>query len=180
MVPKLRFEEFRESGEWVEKSFDQLFTVGSGKDYKHLSKGNIPVYGSGGYMLSVDDYLYEGESVCIGRKGTIDKPMFITGKFWTVDTLFYTHAFVDCLPKFVFYLFQNINWRTYNEAGGVPSLSKTIIGNIIVKVPFPKEQKVICDCLTSLDELIQIQSERIEKMNFHKAGLMQQLFPNVN
>ena len=87
-VPKLRFKEF--SGVWEDKLIGQILTVGSGKDYKHLSNGDIPVYGTGGYMLSVNDYLYDGESVGIGRKGTIDKPIFLTGKFWTVDTLFYT------------------------------------------------------------------------------------------
>lgn len=86
-VPKPRFPEFRDVGEWKVKPFDKLFAIGNGKDYKHLSSGDIPVYGSGGYMLSVNDYLYDGESVCIGRKGTIDNPIFLKGKFWTVDTL---------------------------------------------------------------------------------------------
>lgn len=71
---------------WKQTTLDKVLTIGGGKDYKHLEKGSIPVYGSGGYMLSVSDYLYDGESVCIGRKGTIDKPMFLKGKFWTVDT----------------------------------------------------------------------------------------------
>ncbi len=94
-LPKLRFPEFLDSGEWEIKPFDKLFTIGNGRDYKHLSSGDVPVYGSGGYMLSVDEFLYDGESVCIGRKGTINNPMFLTGKFWTVDTLFYTHSFKD-------------------------------------------------------------------------------------
>lgn len=102
-VPKVRFPEFEGDGEWDVKTFEELFSIGSGKDYKHLEEGEIPVYGSGGYMLSVNDYLYDGESVCIGRKGTIDNPIFLTGKFWTVDTLFYTHDFNECIPKFIFY-----------------------------------------------------------------------------
>ena len=109
LVPKLRFPEFRDTTGWEVKPFQKLFSIGSGRDYKHLSSGNVPVYGSGGYMLSVDDYLYDGESVCIGRKGTINNPMFLTGKFWTVDTLFYTHSFQQCLPKFVFAIFQSID-----------------------------------------------------------------------
>lgn len=179
-VPKLRFEEFNGSGEWEEKTFDQLFQIGNGRDYKHLSTGNIPVYGSGGYMLSVDEYLYDGESACIGRKGTIDKPIFLAGKFWTVDTLFYTHSFVDCIPKYIFYIFQNTNWRKYNEAGGVPSLSKTTIGKIEVVVPKPDEQQKIADCLTSLDELMSVQEEKIEQLKMHKKGLMQGLFPQMS
>ena len=179
-VPKFRFKEFENSGEWEEKSFEELFEIGNGRDYKHLENGNIPVYGSGGYMLSVNDFLYDGDSVCIGRKGTIDKPMFLTGKFWTVDTLFYTHSFKECLPKYVFYVFQNINWRNHNEAGGVPSLSKTNIYKIEIHIPKPKEQKIIADTLSSLDDLINVQSQKVEALKLHKKGLLQGLFPKLN
>ncbi|MCH7415299.1 restriction endonuclease subunit S [Belliella sp. R4-6] len=180
-VPKYRFNEFEKDGEWVEKKFQELFDIGNGRDYKHLEKGEIPVYGSGGYMLSVDDYLYDGESVCIGRKGTIDKPMFLSGKFWTVDTLFFTHSFKDCLPKYIFYVFENINWRNHNEAGGVPSLSKTNIYKIEIMVPPTiQEQQKIASCLSSLDALIAAQGEKIEQLQLHKKGLMQGLFPKIN
>lgn len=177
LVPKLRFPEFRDAEGWNVKPFHKLFTIGSGRDYKHLSAGSIPVYGSGGYMLSVDDFLYDGESVCIGRKGTINNPMFLTGKFWTVDTLFYTHSFRDCLPKFIYAIFLNINWLKHNEAGGVPSLSKTIIEKIQTAVPGIAEQQKIADCLGSLDELIAAQGRKVEALKTHKKGLMQQLFP---
>jgi type I restriction enzyme S subunit len=177
VVPKLRFPEYRGAGEWEVKPFDELFTIGNGKDYKHLSTGDVPVYGSGGYMLSVNDCLYDGESVCIGRKGTINNPMFLTGKFWTVDTLFYTHSFNDCLPRFIYSIFQNIDWLKHNEAGGVPSLSKTNIGKIKVAVPKPKEQQKIADCLASLDERITLEAQKLVTLKTHKKGLMQQLFP---
>lgn len=182
-IPKYRFKEFENDGEWVVKSFENLFEIGNGRDYKHLDKGEIPVYGSGGYMLSVDENLYDGESVCIGRKGTIDKPMFLTGKFWTVDTLFYTHLFKNSLPKYIFYVFENINWREHNEAGGIPSLSKTNIYKIKVLVPPNdniEEQKKIASCLSSLDAIITSQMEKIEQLKLHKKGLMQGLFPKIN
>ena len=176
-VPKLRFPEFRDAEGWVAKTFDELFTIGNGKDYKHLEAGDVPVYGSGGYMLSVNDYLHDGESVCIGRKGTIDNPMFLTGRFWTVDTLFYTHSFKDCLPKFIFAVFQQIDWLKHNEAGGVPSLSKTNIQKIQTTVPTPAEQQKIAECLSSVDELMAVQARKVDALKTHKKGLMQQLFP---
>src|SRR5690606_1302883 len=104
LQPKLRFPEFE--GDWDEIYISNILSIGSGKDYKHLNEGNIPVYGTGGIMTYVDNFIYEGESVGIGRKGTIDKPVFLTGKFWTVDTLFYTHKFSNSLPKFVYNIFQ--------------------------------------------------------------------------
>lgn len=181
-VPKLRFPEFENDGEWEEKQLSELLTIGNGKDYKHLNSGKIPVYGTGGYMLSVDDYLYDGESVCIGRKGTIDKPMFLTGKFWTVDTLFYTHSFKNCIPKYIFYNFGTINWYDNNEAGGVPSLSKATINKINIPVPPKddiKEQQKIANFLSSIDELITSSTKKVETLKEHKKGLTQQLFPSA-
>ena len=177
VVPQLRFPEFREVEEWEVKPFKKLFSIGNGRDYKHLSAGSVPVYGSGGYMLSVDKHLHEGESVCIGRKGTINNPMFLTGKFWTVDTLFYTHSFQQCLPKFVFAIFQSIDWLKHNEAGGVPSLSKANIEKIETPIPRLPEQQKIADCLSSVDELIAAQARKLDALKTHKKGLMQQLFP---
>lgn len=180
VVPALRFPEFRDGEGWIPNKIDHVCKIGNGRDYKHLSAGNIPVYGSGGYMTSVDKFLYDGESVCIGRKGTIDKPIFLTGKFWTVDTLFYTYAFHKCLPKFLYLIFQQINWYKYNEAGGVPSLLKTTIGNINIFIPNndnENEQKKIVDCFSSLDDLINAVADKIETLKEYKKGLMQQLFP---
>ena len=132
---------FMDNQNWRTVKIGELLRIGNGKDYKHLSIGKIPVYGTGGQMLLVNDYLYDGESVCIGRKGTIDTPMFLKGKFWTVDTLFYTYDFKDVLPKFCYYLFLQINWKLYNEGTGVPSLSKSTIENIKVKIPSLEQQK---------------------------------------
>ena len=176
-VPRLRFPEFQQGRNWEVKPLGELLSIGGGRDYKHLGSGSIPVYGSGGYMLSVDDYLYDGESACIGRKGTINNPIFLIGKFWTVDTLFYTHSFKGCLPRFVFLHFQLIDWLKHNEAGGVPSLSKSNIEKIEVAVPDLTEQQKIADCLTSLDEVIAAQGRKVEALKAHKRGLMQQLFP---
>jgi len=177
LMPKLRFPEFRDAEAWTVKPFAKLFSIGNGRDHKHLKPGDVPVYGSGGHMRSVDDFLYDGESVCIGRKGTINNPMFLTGKFWTVDTLFYTHSFNQCLPKFIFSIFQNIDWLKHNEAGGVPSLSKLNIEKIEAAIPSLAEQQKIADCLTSVDELIAAQARKVDALKTHKKGLMQQLFP---
>ena len=173
-IPKLRFKEF--SGVWEDKLIGQILTVGSGKDYKHLSNGDIPVYGTGGYMLSVNDYLYDGESVGIGRKGTIDKPIFLTGKFWTVDTLFYTHSFKNSVPKFIYSIFQRINWKLYNEASGVPSLSRGSLASLTIAEPPLPEQQKIAAILTAVDDKLDLIARQIEATQTLKRGLMQTLF----
>jgi type I restriction enzyme S subunit len=175
---KLRFKD--ENGnnypDWEEKKLGEIFKIGSGKDYKHLNKGNIPVYGTGGYMTSVDQYLYDGESVGIGRKGTIDKPVFLKGKFWTVDTLFYTHNFINVLPYFVYLIFQTIDWVSNNEGSGVPSLSKSTIEKIKTKVPSIEEQQKIASFLSTIDVQIEGVSKKIEQTKLFKKGLLQQMF----
>jgi type I restriction enzyme S subunit len=105
--------------------------------------------------LSADTFLF------CASKGTIDKPMLLTGKFWTVDTLFYTHSFKNNIPKFIYALFLKINWYKYNEASGVPSLSKVTIGKIDIFIPTPKEQQKIASCLSSLDSLIEAQNKKV-------------------
>ncbi len=173
-TPKLRFKEF--SGEWKEKSISDVLRIGSGKDYKHLDSGDIPVFGTGGYMASVNDYLYDGESVCIGRKGTINKPMFISGKFWTVDTLFYTHSYKNVIPKFLFAIFQRINWQQHNEASGVPSLSKSIIEPIKINIPDIDEQQKIASFLTAIDTKIDQLTKKQTLLKQYKKGIMQKIF----
>ena len=86
-VPQIRFEGFTE--DWEQRKFADFIDVKSGKDYKHLNAGSIPVYGTGGYMLSVDRALSDIDAIGFGRKGTIDKPYLLKAPFWTVDTLFY-------------------------------------------------------------------------------------------
>ena len=167
---------FQNNSKWSTYCISDVLTIGNGRDYKHLKEGNIPVYGTGGYMLSVNDYLYEGESVCIGRKGTIDMPMFLTGKFWTVDTLFYTYNFRNILPRFCYYLFTTINWSRYNEASGVPSLSKTTIEKIKVSVPSLNEQERICSILDSVNIKINIEISILAKFKTQKSYLLRQMF----
>ena len=175
-VPHLRFPEFTER--WDTYRIADILCIGNGRDYKHLSKGDIPVFGTGGYMTSVNECLYEGETTFIGRKGTINKPFYYNGKFWTVDTLFYTHSFKRVIPKFVYCLFQTINWLRYNEASGVPSLSKDTIEKIKVRIPQLDEQKKIAKLLSLLDERIATQNKIIEKLESLIKGIAQNVARN--
>lgn len=162
--------------EWEEKRLGDVLNIGSGRDYKHLKDGDIPVFGTGGLMTKVNEFLYDGETVCIGRKGTIDKPMYYNGKIWTVDTLFFTYNFQNAIPKFIYYIFQQINWKIYNEASGVPSLSKTTIEKIYFFLPCLEEQQKIAEFLSSLDTKIERVTEQITHTQAFKKGLLQQMF----
>ena len=152
-VPEIRFKGFSDA--WEQRKLEDLVDVCSGRDYKHLSEGPIPVYGTGGYMLSVNEALsYNEDAIGIGRKGTIDKPYILKAPFWTVDTLFYAIPREKIDLTFVFDIFQNIDWKKKDESTGVPSLSKTAINDIDVLAPIYDEQQAIGQFFSKFDNLI--------------------------
>ncbi len=174
-VPEIRFEGFTDA--WEKRKFSDVIEIGSGMDYKHLEEGNVPVYGTGGYMLSVDKALSDDkDAIGIGRKGTIDKPYILRAPFWTVDTLFY------CIPKedydldFTSCLFQNVNWKKKDESTGVPSLSKVIINNVETITPIFDEQKEIGDYFRILDCLITLHQRKCDELQNIKKFMLQNMF----
>ena len=146
---------------WEQRKLGDVVDVRSGKDYKHLSEGNIPVYGTGGFMLSVNQALsYDEDAIGIGRKGTIDKPYILKAPFWTVDTLFYAIPREKVDLNFAFDVFQNIDWKKKDESTGVPSLSKTAINEIDVLVPQYDEQQPLGQFFNRIDNLITLHQRK--------------------
>ena len=146
---------------WEQRKLGELVDVCSGRDYKHLSEGTIPVYGTGGYMLSVNDALsYDRDAIGIGRKGTIDRPYILKAPFWTVDTLFYAIPREKVDLNYAFDIFQNIDWKKKDESTGVPSLSKTAINDIDVLAPKNDEQQIIGQFFAAIDNLITLHQRK--------------------
>ena len=163
--------------DWEQRKLWEVVDVRGGKDYKHLSEGDIPVYGTGGYMLSVNEALsYKEDAIGIGRKGTIDKPYILKAPFWTVDTLFYAVPKENHDLDFAFDLFQNIDWKKKDESTGVPSLSKTAINEIDVILPKENEQKVIGVYFAQIDNLITLHQRKYEKLQNLKKACLEKMF----
>ncbi len=163
---------------WEVKKLGDVLKVRHGKDQKQIEakNGKYLILGTGGIMGFSNTYLYNKESVLIGRKGTIDKPLFMDKPFWTVDTLFYTEINNNNSPKFIFYNFQLIDWYSYNEASGVPSLNARTIENISIHTPKTKtEQEVISKTLTDMDSEITALEAKLSKYKDLKQGMMQNL-----
>ena len=175
-VPKVRFPGFTDP--WEQRKLSDLVDVCSGRDYKHLSEGTIPVYGTGGYMLSVNEALsYDRDAVGIGRKGTIDNPYILKAPFWTVDTLFYAiPKQEDCL-NFIYDVFQTIDWKKKDESTGVPSLSKVAINDTSIRVPSVEEQRVIGKFFKSIDNTITLHQRKCDEFKELKEGMLQKMFP---
>lgn len=174
-VPEMRFAGF--IGEWKEMKLGEVITVNSGKDYKHLDEGNIPVYGTGGYMLSVNAKLSDIDAVGIGRKGTIDNPLYLKAPFWTVDTLFFMTTNNGFDLKFIYNLSQNIDWKSMDESTSIPSLSKNNIVDVDVLIPATfEEQQKIGHFFSKYDSLISAQQKEIDKLKDIKKSLLQKMF----
>lgn len=174
--PTIRFEGF--SDDWEQRKLSDIIDVCSGMDYKHLSDGHIPVYGTGGYMLSVNKALsYDRDAIGIGRKGTIDKPYILKAPFWTVDTLFYCIPREEYCLEFLYGVFQCINWKQKDESTGVPSLSKVAINGTSSMVPSAEEQQKIGTYFNTLDDLITLHQRKLDQVKTLKKYFLQNMFP---
>ena len=158
-VPGIRFAGFTDP--WEQRKLGEIVDVCSGRDYKHLSKGPIPVYGTGGYMTSVSEGLsYEEDAIGIGRKGTIDHPYRLNAPFWTVDTLFYSLPNQGIDLDFTLCVFLNVDWKSKDESTGLPSLSKQAINETKIWVPSGAEQRAIGAFFSRLDDLITLHQRK--------------------
>ena len=162
---------------WEQRKFSEIVDVCSGRDYKHLNEGPIPVYGTGGYMTSVCEALsHNRDAVGIGRKGTIDKPYLLKAPFWTVDTLFYAIPKPDINLEFALCSFLNVDWKSKDESTGLPSLSKEAINETVLRVPNAVEQNHLGSFFTDLDSLITLHQRKLELLRNTKKSLLDRMF----
>ena len=109
-----------------------------GKEQRKVENpnGKYKIFGSSGCISYSDRYLYDKPSVLIGRKGTINNPMYVNEPFWCIDTMFYSIINNDIVnPHYLYYLFCTINFSKLNESTGVPSLRVPTLENIKVSIP---------------------------------------------
>ncbi len=131
-------------------------------------------------MLSVDKELSNCDGIGIGRKGTIDKPQYLSAPFWTVDTLFFMTPFENYDIKFLFSMTQIVNWKKLDESTGVPSLSKSVIEKLEQNFPSIKEQEIIGLFFKQLDNTIALHQRKIELLQQLKKAYLQNLLPTKN
>jgi type I restriction enzyme S subunit len=187
-VPNYRFPEFLEDGDWVEK---KLGDIAENLDSKRIpitsnqrEKGETPYYGASGIIDFVKDYIYNDELLCISEDGAnlVDRnyPIAFTirGKTWVNNHAHVlkfenprTHILVE---KYI----NSINVEPFLTGAAQPKLNRGKLDIVPIPLPKnPKEQQKIASCLSSLDDLITAQTEKIAQLKLHKKGLMQGLFP---
>ena len=140
-------------------TFDEVLEIKNGKNQKLVEnpKGQYPIYGSGGKMGYADDYVCNADTVIIGRKGSINNPIFVTEPFWNVDTAFGLVAKKEyILPKYLFYFCKSYDFNKLNKTVTIPSLTKSDLLKIEINLPdLPIQQDIICrlDCLNKIMEI---------------------------
>lgn len=134
---------------WEICPFKRLIKIKNGADYKkyEVQDNGFPVIGSGGVFAYSSKYAYDGESLLLGRKGTIDKPMYFKGKFWTVDTMFYGIPKDNADCKYLYYQALTIPFKLYATSTAIPSMTQTDLYNNPMCFPCKEEQKAIADYL---------------------------------
>lgn len=175
--PRLRFKGF--TGAWEYKKFENVLSIKSGMSQKEIevSDGIYPILATGGEIGRTNTALYDKESVLIGRKGTIDKPYYMNTPFWTVDTLFYSELKNNIDGKFLYFLFQCIEWRKLDTSTGVPSLTSTTIHEIQRYFPSKPEQTHLGLFFRRLDSQIAESRAVLEKSRQLKKAMLAKMFP---
>lgn len=182
----MKYESYKDSGvEWIGKvpshwevaAFKRKITINNGKDYKDFLDEEIyPVMGSGGCFAYCSKYMFDGEALLLGRKGTIDKPLYINGKFWAVDTMFYATPHKDLNCKFAYYLALTFPFQLYSTSTALPSMTQTDLGNNPVAFPPIVEQQAIASYLDKkcdkINPAIDTQKKKIELLNELKQTII--------
>lgn len=152
---------------WPQGILNDLLTVKYGKDHKHLSNGNIPLYGSGGIMRYVEKSLYDKVSVLIPRKGTLSNVIYVEEPFWSVDTMFYTEISKPYAAKFIYYFVKSKDLAGMDTGSAIPSMSSEIIHSMQLKIPDD-------ETLITFDNYLKPLYEKM-KLNNHECATLKVL-----
>jgi type I restriction enzyme, S subunit len=143
---------------WGDIMLPDLLEVKYGKDYKHLNEGKIPLYGSGGVMKYVDNFLYDKPSILIPRKGTLSNIMYVDHPFWSVDTMFYSKLKDDRFAFYSFYYLKQLDFMALNVGSAVPSMTTEMLNSFKMGRPV---DRVLEDFNSKLSVLHHYIKERI-------------------
>ena len=163
---------------WEVKKLKYILKINNGQDYKHIvADDGYPVIGSGGEFAKASEYLYDGEVLLLGRKGTINKPLYFIGKFWTVDTMFYAVVKNEYITKFMYYSSLSIPFNYYSTSTALPSMTQFNLNNHQVSIPSKQEQQEIIDFIenqiSKIDNVIDLQQKQIDKLKEYKTSLIE-------
>ena len=181
-----RYPSYKDSGvEWLGEvpehwdvvQFKQFVDIQNGSDHKHIEQTEgYPVLGSGGIFTYASDFLYDGESILLGRKGTIDKPLHIDGPFWTVDTMYWTKINPVASGRYTYYSALTIPFDYYSTNTALPSMTKgALSSHLVARPPLPEQTQIAAflDRETAkIDELVAEQRRLMELLKEKRQAVI--------
>ncbi len=159
--------------------FDDVLIIKNGKNQKAVENptGKYPIYGSGGIIGHADDYLCNANTVIVGRKGSINNPIFVEEPFWNVDTAFGLEAKQEILlPRYLYYFCKHFDFECLNKTVTIPSLTKGDLLKIKIDLPCIDEQQSIVDKLSGIEEIINLRWQELQKLDELMKGRFVEMF----
>lgn len=168
---------------WEEKKFGEITEIVHGKNQKDVLSeiGKYPIYGSGGNIMGYAlDYLCEAGTTILGRKGSINNPMYIEERFWNVDTAFGIMPKGNNVSKYIYYFVLSVDWNEKNTGTTLPSLTQQVVKNVLLHVPPLSEQQTIVTHLDTLSEKLKAVEEKqkaiMAECDAMKQALLREVF----
>jgi type I restriction enzyme S subunit len=163
---------------WEERTWEDIVVIKNGKNQKKVinPKGRYPIYGSGGVIGYADDFICEAGSTIIGRKGSINNPIFVDEKYWNVDTAFGLHPKKGLDNKFFYYFCTTYDFLKHNKTVTIPSLTKSDLLKIKIPLPPLEQQKKIAAILDAADAYRQKTKALIAKYDELTQSLFLDMF----
>ena len=149
-------------------TFDDVLVIINGRNQRAVENpnGKYPIYGSGGIMGYADSYICEADTVVIGRKGSINNPIFVEEPFWNVDTAFGLAAKRELLlPRYLYYFCRNFDFERLNKAVTIPSLTKSDLLKIEITLPTLEIQEDVVNKLRKVERIIQARKQQLQKLD---------------
>ena len=165
--------------EWKISKWNEIRTIRNGKNQKNVEdkNGQFPIYGSGGIIGYAKDWIVKKNSVIIGRKGKINKPILVRENFWNVDTAFGLEPTLEKInSEYLFYFCQLYNFEKLNKAVTIPSLTKSDLLDISLPLPPLSLQNEFADFVAQVDKSQLAIQKSLEELETLKKSLMQEYF----
>jgi len=162
--------------------FEDVLEIKNGRNQKAVENpdGKYPIYGSGGAMGYADDYICDAQTVIIGRKGSINNPLFVEEPFWNVDTAFGLSANRDVLlPRYLFYFCKKFDFERLNKTVTIPSLTKSDLLKIEIDLPDLEKQQDIVDQLVKIEQIITLYKQELESLDELVKARFVELFGDI-
>ena len=163
---------------WAWCKLQEIVQITNGHSQKDVEdkNGKYPIYGSGGIIGKAIDFLCEAGSTIIGRKGTINNPIFVEERFWNIDTAFGMKPQYAISDKYFFYFCQYFDFSELDKSTAVPSLTQSAINEILIPVPPKNEQerivKEIIRCFSIVEILEKGKVDLQETINQAKSKIL--------